>query len=80
MNQNFPNQRTGYPLPDPSELLKKLYLNEKEVSLITGKSIQTLRNDRHLWRGIPYLKIGKKTIRYLTTDMKEYMEARRITF
>jgi hypothetical protein len=64
----------------PSELLKKPYLNEVEVAALTGRAVSTLRNERHLRRGIPYLKVGRRSIRYKAEDIKSFMEARRITF
>ena len=64
-----------------AELLKKLYLNEKETAAITGKAVATLRNERHLRRGCPYLKVGTgRSVRYKISDIIDYMEARRITF
>ena len=65
---------------DISELLKKPYLNEVEVAAITGRAVSTLRNERHLRRGLPYLKIGKRSIRYKTVDIIATMESRRISF
>jgi len=62
------------------ELLKKPYVNEYEAAAITGKAVSTLRNERHLCRGFPYLKISKRSIRYKTTDIIATMEARRISF
>jgi hypothetical protein len=62
------------------ELLKKPYQNEFEAAAVTGKAVSTLRNERHLRRGLPYLKIGKRSIRYKTADVLAYMEARRISF
>lgn len=41
-----------------SELLKKPYLNEQETATLTGRSVHTLRNERHTRRGLPYLKVG----------------------
>ena len=41
---------------DINELLKKPYLNEKEVAVLTGRALSTLRNERHLRNGFPYLK------------------------
>ena len=49
-----------------SELLEKKYLNEKEVAAITGRAISTLRNERFMRKGLPYLKIGGRSIRYKT--------------
>jgi hypothetical protein len=62
------------------ELLKKPYLNEMEVAAVTGRAVSTLRNERHLRRGLPYLKIGKRSIRYKTADTLAFMEGRRISF
>jgi len=63
-----------------NELLKKPYLNETEVAAITGRALSTLRNERHLRRGFPYLKVSKRSIRYKTEDVLACMEARRINF
>lgn len=62
------------------ELLKKPYLNEMEVAAITGRAVSTLRNERHLRRGVPYLKVSKRTIRYKLQDVLSFMEGQRITF
>ncbi len=53
------------------------YINEKQVSEITGRALPTLRNDRHNGRGIPYAKIGK-SVRYCIADVIEFMEVRKI--
>lgn len=63
-----------------NELLKKPFMNEKEVAALTGRALSTLRNERHLRRGIPYLKISRRTIRYKLSDVINFMEERRITF
>ena len=44
------------------------YVNEKEVSEITGIALATLRNDRFLSKGIPYIKLGK-SVRYNLKDV-----------
>lgn len=62
------------------ELLKKPYWNEFEVAAITGRAVSTLRNERHLRRGLPYLKVSKRTIRYKNQDVVASMESRRISF
>lgn len=56
-----------------------IYLTEKETSEVTRKALSTLRNDRHLRRGIPYVKDGK-AIRYNLADVIGYMESRKIVF
>jgi len=53
------------------------YLKETEVSEITGRALQTLRNDRHVGRGFPYIKIGA-SVRYKLDDVIDYMESHRI--
>jgi hypothetical protein len=42
-----------------------------------GKSVQTMRNDRHLRKGCPYLKMGR-SVRYRIDDIVAYMERCRI--
>ena len=53
------------------------YLNEKQVSEMTGLALPTLRNDRFLGRRLPYIKIGK-AVRYSETDVINFMESRKI--
>ena len=61
-------------------LLTKPYLNEFEAAAITGRAVSTLRNERFLRKGLPYLKVGKRSIRYKTADLVATMEERRISF
>jgi hypothetical protein len=63
-----------------NELLTKPFLNEAEVAALTGRAVATLRNDRYMRRGLPYLKVSGRSIRYRTTDVMNFMEARPITF
>ena len=53
------------------------YLTEKDVAKITRLSLATLRNDRFLSRGIPYVKIGR-SVRYNLEDVIGYMESHKI--
>ena len=55
------------------------FLTEKETAAITRKALSTLRNDRHLRRGIPYIKTGA-SVRYKLTDVLQYMDSRRVSF
>jgi len=55
----------------------KKYLTEYEVKEIINRSVQTLRNDRSLGRGIPYIKCGR-SVRYGLDDVIEFMESRKI--
>lgn len=55
----------------------KKYLTEKEVSEITRLKLPTLRNHRHISRGIPYIKLGR-SVRYDPEDVLNYMQQNRI--
>ena len=63
-----------------SQMLEKPYLNEKEVAAITGRAVSTLRNERFMRKGLPYLKVGGRSIRYKSEDVIAFMEGRRISF
>ena len=53
------------------------YINEKEVSNITGLALSTLRNDRATLRRRPYCKVGR-SVRYLLDDVINFMESNKI--
>ncbi len=55
----------------------KQYLTEKIVSDITGFKLPTLRNHRHLRKGIPYIKAGR-SVRYDLVDVEDWMQKQRI--
>lgn len=54
------------------------YLNEKDVSELTGLSVGTLRKHRQEMRGIRYAKVGK-SVRYAYTDVLAYMESKMVS-
>ncbi len=54
------------------------YLKEQEVSDVTGFALSTLRNARFNRTGIPYLKIGKRAVRYRYDDVISFMDRYRI--
>jgi hypothetical protein len=54
------------------------YLNDIEVSRLTGRGVQTLRNDRFKGQGISYSKYGR-LVRYRLADVLAYLEAHKIT-
>ncbi len=75
-------RQEGLKVPIPashisSDLQQHRYLTEKEVAAITGRAVQTLRNDRHKGQGFAYTKFGA-SIRYRLADILEAMESRRI--
>lgn len=53
------------------------YLNEQEVSEITGRALSTLRKERFKRIGIPYYKIGR-SVKYKSGDVFTFMESKRI--
>jgi len=61
----------------PSDHKSQRYISEQEVATITGRAVQTLRNDRHLGRGFPYRKFGK-SVRYFLPEILAIMESHRI--
>lgn len=54
------------------------YLNEFEVSELTGIAVQTLRNKRFMGEGPPYYKVFKRSVRYKLSEVYEFMESRKI--
>jgi hypothetical protein len=42
------------------ELDRNRAINENEASKFMGRAVQTLRNDRHLRMGPPYIKMGRR--------------------
>jgi predicted DNA-binding transcriptional regulator AlpA len=60
--------------------MSKPYLNELEVSALTGRAVSTLRNERFMRKGLPYYKIGGRSVRYKTEEIISIIESRRISF
>jgi len=52
-------------------------VNETAAAEILNRAVQTLRNDRHLRQGPPYVKMGR-SVRYRVGDLLEYLERHRI--
>ena len=53
------------------------FLTEKEVAVMTGISVHTLRNRRHRGVGFPYNKVGK-SVRYSLLDVERFMAGCRV--
>lgn len=53
------------------------WLSEREVALMTGISLSTLRKHRHLMKGIRYSKVGR-SVRYEEADVVNFMRSKRI--
>lgn len=52
-------------------------VKETEAAEFLDRAVQTLRNDRHLRKGPPYIKMGR-SVRYLIGDLLDYVKAHRI--
>jgi hypothetical protein len=52
-------------------------VDENQASKILGRAVQSLRNDRHLRRGCPYIK-NFRSVRYQVGDLLDYLERHRI--
>ena len=48
-------------------------VDETQAAKIIGRAVQTLRNDRHLRKGPPYIKISR-SVRYRVKDLFDYIE------
>jgi hypothetical protein len=54
------------------------YLSEGEVAQLTGRALSSLRNDRSRRRGIPFIRWGRRFIRYKKADVLIFMDSRRV--
>ena len=52
-------------------------IDEHEAAAILNKSVYTMRNERFLRKGCPYVKMGR-SVRYLIEDIREYLIKNRI--
>lgn len=53
------------------------WLKDTQVAEILNCSVQRLRNDRHLGRGLPYSILGR-SVRYSEEEIYKHMEANKI--
>jgi len=54
------------------------YMTEQEVSKLIRISVSKLQSDRHKGRGLPYHKLGNRTVRYAIEDIRAFMAECRI--
>jgi len=54
------------------------YVTEQELSKIISVSVSKLQSDRHKGKGLPYHKIGNRTVRYALEDVRAFMDGCRI--
>jgi hypothetical protein len=53
-------------------------LTPNEAARTVRRSLSALNRDRWLKTGIPFIRVGPKTIRYRRADIEEYLNARRV--
>jgi len=58
--------------------MESRYGNEQEVSRLTGRAVQSLRNDRFVGKGFPYVKVGA-SVRYNLAEVMAIMESHKVT-
>jgi hypothetical protein len=51
-------------------------MNEHEVARVEGRSVSSVRRDRLLRKGCPYVKIGA-LVRYKPSDLRAFLEQNR---
>jgi predicted DNA-binding transcriptional regulator AlpA len=54
-------------------------MNDKELAEMLEIGVQTLRNMRARRQGPPYIKIGRRTVRYREADVEKFLSANTIT-
>jgi hypothetical protein len=52
-------------------------VDEQEAAKLLKRGVQSLRNDRSMRRGLPYIKVGR-SVRYSLEDIQEYLKAHRV--
>ena len=57
--------------------IEKKYISERGVCEMTGRALQTLRNDRCRGVGFPYVKLNR-SVRYSVEDIVSFMESKKI--
>lgn len=58
--------------------MEKEYLNERDVSQVTGIALSTLRLYRKNKTELPFIRVGKKLIRYSHAAVTQYMKEKTV--
>lgn len=53
-------------------------LDEKQLARITRQSLASIRRDRQFGRGVPFIRVGQKLVRYDPADVRAYLAGRKI--
>jgi len=68
MNHSLPSEPKGF-----AELELETVLTEKEYARVVKRSVASVRRDRLLRQGCPYLKLGA-LVRYRVADIKAHLD------
>jgi hypothetical protein len=66
-----------FSVKDQSEISFAQLVDDRVAAKILGRAVQTLRNDRHLQKGVPYIRLGR-SVRYRIGDLLSYINEHRI--
>ena len=66
------DEPAGRPIPEHPDAL----LNTAEVAFLRGQSIRTIEAERLKGGGCPFIRLGRKAVRYRLGDHREYIAAR----
>lgn len=69
-------RESGVTTPAPTGMS---LLNDKEVALRTGFSLQTIRNYRSGGTGPPYYKLNGRSVRYKESEVTAWVEAFKVS-
>jgi len=53
-------------------------LTTRQAAEFLGVSMAFLERDRWAGAKVPFVRIGSRTVRYLKSDLEEYIESRRV--
>ncbi|SFJ25016.1 helix-turn-helix transcriptional regulator [Albimonas pacifica] len=59
-------------------MIPRTYLSAAETAELTGISVSKLAKDRMSGKGLPYVAVSRRCVRYARADIDAFMRARRV--
>ena len=56
----------------------KILFSERDLEKFGFKSANSLRNDRYKGVGLPFVRVGKRNIKYLRSDLVKWLSQNRV--
>lgn len=53
-------------------------LTAKELAQVLGLAVRTLKKQRAQGRGVPFVRVGERAIRYRVGDVRRFLRERRV--